>query len=202
MKSGHLTDCGIPSIGKIPWGSHFCQFYSKKKDLVDALLPYFQAGLRNNERCLWITSDPFRAAEAKTELQRVLPDLEERLRNQQIVIRDFEEWYPSTAPVDGSAGTDQWLREEKLSLDAGYAGLRVTGNASFLKQEDWQPFLHYERVVNRLFRSRKIIALCSYNIKNCSANHIFEVVRSHHFTVDRIGDSWEVIEKEERPFRE
>jgi len=201
MSAPPLTDCGIPSIGKIPWGSHFCHFFSKKKDLVHALLSYFQAGLKNNERCLWITSDPLRSAEAKTELQRVIPNLEELLGKQQLVIRDAEEWYPSSVSADGD-GTGQLLREEQRSLEMGYAGLRASGNLSFLKEEQWPVFLKYERELNQVFRTRKIIGLCSYDIRSCTANHIFEVVRSHHFTVDRVGDSWEVIEKEQRPFRE
>jgi len=28
------------------------------------LVPYFEAGLRDNERCLWVASDPLTAEEA------------------------------------------------------------------------------------------------------------------------------------------
>jgi len=195
----HGTDSGIPSVGRISWGSHFCHFYSRKEDLVHALVPYFKAGLINNERCVWITADPFGSAEAREELQRILPDLEEFLRTQQIVFYDSEEGYRS---ADAAERTDRLMREEKRAIDAGYAGLRVTGNASFLKREQWPSFLEYERTINRLIRTRRIIALCSYSLNNCSASDVFDVVRTHHFTVDRIGDSWEVIETEQRPFRD
>jgi hypothetical protein len=192
-----MTDCGIPSIGSIPWGCHFCHFYSKKDDLVHALVPYFKAGLAGNERCIWVTSDPNGSDEAKEELQRLLPELEMFLEKKQMVICGYDEAYRS--PVSGA---DRLMREEQWALDAGYAGLRVTGNSSFLKREQWPAFLEYEREVNRIIRSRNVVALCSYNIRNCTASDVFEVVRTHHFTVDRIGDSWEVIETEQRPFRE
>ena len=48
---------GIEVIGNIPWGTHFCQFYRTKKELVDTLVPYFRAGLENNEFCICITTD-------------------------------------------------------------------------------------------------------------------------------------------------
>ena len=36
---------GIDIIGGVPWGTHFCQFYQTKKDLMDILVPYFNLSL-------------------------------------------------------------------------------------------------------------------------------------------------------------
>jgi hypothetical protein len=43
----------------------FCQFYQNQKDLTDILVPYFKAGLENNEFCMWITAQPLDVPEAK-----------------------------------------------------------------------------------------------------------------------------------------
>jgi hypothetical protein len=40
---------GIDIIGDIPWGTHFCQFYQTREDLIDILVPHFKAGLENND---------------------------------------------------------------------------------------------------------------------------------------------------------
>lgn len=53
-----LRNSGIDVIGGIPWGSHFCNFFDSREDLLEILVPYFRTGLINNEFCLWITSDP------------------------------------------------------------------------------------------------------------------------------------------------
>jgi hypothetical protein len=37
---GKLRESGIDTIGDVPWGTHFCQFYKTKKDLIDILVPY------------------------------------------------------------------------------------------------------------------------------------------------------------------
>jgi len=49
---------GIPVIGNVSWGTHFCQFYQTREDLIDVLVPYFKAGLESNEFCVWVTSEP------------------------------------------------------------------------------------------------------------------------------------------------
>lgn len=45
---------GIDILGDVPWGTHFCLFYKTKEDLCDILVPYFKAGLENNEFCMWV----------------------------------------------------------------------------------------------------------------------------------------------------
>jgi hypothetical protein len=65
----HLTDCGLPGISRIPYGLHACHFYPDRQRLVEALVPYFLAGLRNNERCLWVAAPPLDAADARRALE-------------------------------------------------------------------------------------------------------------------------------------
>lgn len=60
VESFALRPTGISGIGDIPWGTHFCQFYEDRQDLIDTLVPYIKAGLENNEFCLWVASEPRR----------------------------------------------------------------------------------------------------------------------------------------------
>jgi len=186
------TDCGIPAIGKIPWGSHFCHFYRGKRDLADSLVPYFEAGLNNNERCLWITAEPFPAAEARAELEKRVPVLPELIEAGKLVILDFKDWYGHGS--NDEAITQAWLRQEQSALADGCDGLRVAGNAGFLTRDHWDDFAEYERKVNAVFEGRRIIAFCSYDLRRCRATDIFEVVRNHRFTIDNRDGTWEVLE--------
>src|SRR5438105_15323504 len=47
-----LRKTGLPVVGEMPWGSHFCIFYETKKDLRDLLVPFFKAGLEAHAFCL------------------------------------------------------------------------------------------------------------------------------------------------------
>jgi len=62
-----LRETGIPVLGRIPWGAHICLFYETKRDLLDALVAYFKAGLQENEFCLWAISDPITEQEARSQ---------------------------------------------------------------------------------------------------------------------------------------
>jgi len=48
---------GIDILGDVRWCTHFCLFYKTKDDLINILLPYFKAGLENNEFCMWVTGE-------------------------------------------------------------------------------------------------------------------------------------------------
>ena len=69
-----LRKSGIDVLGDIPWGSHFCQFYETKKDLLELLVPYFKAG--NNEYCLWVIADPMTVEDPVEGLQKAVPDFQ------------------------------------------------------------------------------------------------------------------------------
>jgi hypothetical protein len=79
-----LRNSGIDVIGGVPWGTHFCQFYKTKQDLIDILVPYFKAGLESNEFCMWVTSEPLMVAEAQEAMRKAVNDFDEHLRQGQI----------------------------------------------------------------------------------------------------------------------
>jgi hypothetical protein len=64
---------GIDSLKLLPWGSHICVFYSSPNDLGDIFVPYFKAGLENNEFCVWITPNSPGKKSEKAAINRVTP---------------------------------------------------------------------------------------------------------------------------------
>ncbi|RIL06995.1 MAG: hypothetical protein DCC71_04590 [Proteobacteria bacterium] len=189
-----LTAAGIPGIGEIAWGSHVCNFYDSRDDLVETLVPYFKAGLEGNDACLWVTSAPLESDAARTALAAVVPDLAERERAGQIEILDHEAWYLRAGGHDARSTLAGWLRSEEHALRSGYQGLRLTGNTYWLERGDWDSFAEYESLVNEAFRSRRILGLCSYCSARCSARDALDVVANHQFAVARRAGTWQVLE--------
>ena len=70
----NIRSSGIGVVGNIPWGTHFSQFYQTKEDLIEIIIPYFRAGLENNEFCIWVTSESFELEDAKRILENDVPD--------------------------------------------------------------------------------------------------------------------------------
>ena len=94
----NLTDCGLDGVNAIPYGVHMCHFYEGREDLAAALVPYFSAGLRKNERCIWITSDPLDVAGARDALRKSWLDVDSAVREGALVIRDHADWYNVVDP--------------------------------------------------------------------------------------------------------
>jgi signal transduction histidine kinase len=174
---------GIAAVGSIPWGSHICQLYRSSEDLVDVLVPYFMAGLRNHEKCLWITSQPLPARAARDEIVRVWPGAEECLESGQLVILDHERWYLRQEQMSLDRVCVDWLENEAAARREGYRGLRITGNTSWLERGRWSAFCDYEAEVQRCFHERNIVALCSYTLEGCSSSEVVDVLRNHQLAL-------------------
>jgi signal transduction histidine kinase/ActR/RegA family two-component response regulator len=190
-----LAPSGISCCGDLQWGAHFCHLYKTKDDLIDTLVPFFSAGLANNEQCLWITSEPLGAEEATAALAARVPDLQDYLERGQILIVDHSEWHTRGGAMDGDSLLDAWVEAEQAALAKGFNGVRATGNASFLKcPEQWREFEQYEARVTDTFAGRRLIGLCSYHLDMVSGSELLDVVRDHQFSLARRAGEWEMIE--------
>lgn len=188
------TPSGLDVVGPLPWGAHLCQLYDKADDLADFLVPFFKAGLEANESCLWISCDPLPAEGCKAALRNAVPDLDRRIARGQIEILNHEEWYLHFGDMSARDVIDGWLAKEARALDAGYAGLRLTGNLYWLEPDGWWDFQEYEATLNGCFHGHRIVALCSYCMGRCDAAGMLDIVENHQFAVARRRGEWSVVE--------
>ena len=192
-----MTPCGLPGVGDIRYGSHMCHLYRSREDLVSLLVPFFAAGLRANERCVWVTSEPINAAEAAAELARAGVDVATEMQRGALEIVEFSEWYLRDGSTLGPEEVcDLWLAEEHSALTAGFTGLRVTGNVTFLTDETWDAFMEYEHAVGLAFRDRRIVALCTYAMQACGVVGALDVLRRHNCALDHPGERWRLLSAE------
>ena len=193
-----LRNTGISVVGDVPWGAHYCCFYETKQDLLDIVIPYFKAGLENNEFCLWIISNSelLTVQEARDALQEILPDLDQDVgRSLEIVGHD--DWFL----IEGSFDFHKVARRFKEKLDEalakGYAGMRVNGSPAWIQTRDTNELRHFEEEVNHLFPNERIIASCTYPVGRSRADFLLDVARNHQFVVARRQGNWEALETPE-----
>jgi|SRR5918992_2653132 hypothetical protein len=192
--SGPGCDTGIAGLGRIPWGSHFCNFYRAQSDLAECLVPFFRKALADNEMGIWITSDPLDKREARRLLATRVSDLAAREASGQMLILDFAEWYLDT---NGSV-TAQALRAalDRLAEAGrhGFAGVRMNGNSYWLERKYWTLFSEYEQKLHTAVRNSKIVVLCSYSLERCTASDVLQVMAHHDFALARNEKGWQRIE--------
>jgi PAS domain S-box-containing protein len=185
---------GIDVIGNVPWGTHFCQFYKTKQDLIDILVPYFKAGLEDNEFCMWVTSEPLILDEAQEAMKGAVAGFDEYLRRGQIEIIPYDEWYLLGGTFDDDRVLDGWVNKLEQALAKGYAGLRLTGNTFWLERNHWQAFTEYEAKVNNVIGRYQMMAACTYNLDRCDGTAVIDVVKNHQFALVKQEGKWDIIE--------
>jgi PAS domain S-box-containing protein len=189
----NLRKSGIDVIGDVPWGTHFCQFYQTKEDLVDILVPYFKAGLENNEFCMWVTLQPLKVEEAKETLRRAVPDINVYIEKGQIEIVPYTDWYIKEGTFDPDRVLNSWGEKLNSILADGYDGLRL-GNTFWLEKEKWYGFAGYEKETDNVIDNHRMITLCAYSLDRCKATEIIDLVINHQFSLIKRGGKWEQIE--------
>jgi PAS domain S-box-containing protein len=193
-----LRDTGIDIIGEVPWGTHFCLFYETRDDLADILLPYFKAGLENNEFCLWVTSEPLAREEAVRKIGKAVPHFDRFLKSGQIEIVPHDEWYLKDGVFNLRHVLDGWIEKLEGALAKGYSGLRATGNTAWLESKDWTDFYQYEREIDSIIGEYNMMALCTYSLEKCGASDVLDVVKNHEFALLKHKGAWDLIESSER----
>ncbi len=178
---------GIPVTGDLPWGSHFCQFYQDGRDLIEVLVPFFAAGLENNEFCVWAVSSPLLIKDVKQALKKAVPRYEEYVRTGRIEIVPLSRLHRrALSPAETMVSL----------LDAGVArgldGLRFVCRA--VAEKGGKNFTCYgSDAVGRY----NIIAAYGYQRNRFDALGVMEVVKRHRFALVRNSGRWEVIESSE-----
>lgn len=189
-----LRPSGIKGLGDVPWGAHLCQFYESDSELLEILVPYFAAGLASNEFCMWITSETISRSRAIEALQKAVPQLPALLDEGRVQILDFRDWYKLTDNFDSGRVCLGWSGRYEAALARGFEGMRVSGDTSWLNEDEWEDFVHYEDQVDPLIGSSRIIALCTYSVTACDTTKTCEVLSSHDCALVRRGGHWRAIE--------
>ena len=184
-----LRKSGIDIIGDIPWGTHFCQFYQTKEDLMEILVPYFKAGLENNEFCMWVTSQPLEVEEAKETLRRAVSDFDVYLEKGQIEIVLYTDWDLKEGTFDSENVLNGWVEKHDSVLTNGFDGLRL-GNTFWLEKKDWKSFAEYGEKLDSIIGNYQMIALCTYSLDRCNATEIIETVINHQFALIKRDRKW------------
>jgi PAS domain S-box-containing protein len=194
--TSELRKTGISIVGDVPWGTHFCNFYETKQDLLDTLVPFFKAGLECKEYCLWVVSNShlITVEEAKGALAQAVPDFDRHLSDENIEILNGPDWYLQENVFNLERVTNAWAAKLKRALALGYDGMRVSGDTFWLREKDWKDFCAYEKQLNDSITDRPMTVLCTYPLAKSGAAEILDVAQTHQFAIARRQGEWKVIE--------
>jgi C4-dicarboxylate-specific signal transduction histidine kinase len=190
-----MRKTGIDVVGDVSaWGAHFCLFYETKEDLLETLVSYCKSGLESEEYCLWIVAEPLRIEDATGALKDAVPGLDGYMADSRLEIASARDWFLQGGTFDGKRLTAAWYEKLADVSGRGYAGIRVTGDTTWLSKKDWSHFCDYEDGLNEVIGNQRLAVLCTYPLAGCGAPQILDVVRTHQFVLARRHGSWDVLE--------
>jgi signal transduction histidine kinase len=181
-------------IKRLPYGTHLCQFYRNKADLLEVLIPYFKVGLRKNDLCLCLCSEPLGPAEARAALGKAVKNLPSYLERGQIEFIDVRDWYGSSMKLSSEQLFRQSRKKYALINQKGFNGLRFMRNASWLNEPRWDEFIRYETEVSGRIGIRRAVALCCYPSRRYETAEFIDVVNSHPLALVKDGRGWELCQ--------
>jgi hypothetical protein len=165
----------------MPWGSHICQFYDRKEDLLKMLVPYFKQGLEKNDACVWLVGD-LTVEEAQNALAAAVPGLDLYMSKGQMQIRHYTEFYtnPNGTVKPAEELSDQFAAMGSRLRAKGFAGLRASGAVSWINNEEsMSRFMDYETKVHCAIEASRMMAVCTYPARAVALHRCRELIHNH-----------------------
>lgn len=189
-----LRRTGLEVLGDRPWGSHFCLFFDTKSDLLEILVPYFKAGLAQNEFCFWVLAAPLDEDEARYALNQAIPASDRHLLDRHMEFMPAEECYLNDGVFNLDRVRNEWGARLNGALSAGYEGIRVTGSTGWLETRQWPEFWKYEENLNESITDQRMTVLCTYPLLGSAGCDILDVTHTHQSAITKRSGNWQVIE--------
>ena len=160
--------------------------------------PISRTGLENNEICLWVTSAPLEAAEAREAMNAVIPQFDGYVDSGQMEIVASAEWYLLDGRFNHQSALDAAGNKIRLMGQRGYSGVRGSGNVGWLPKQSWEDFARYEEILDSQIGGLQAMTICSYPIDQCGVRESLDVMRNHGLALIKDAGAWKVVENSGR----
>ena len=167
-------------VNDIAPGKHFYQFYKSPGDLLQIIVPYFEAGVRKNNFCFWALPPFLTVEKAKEALARSIPNIDDLIQMGNFEIVTKLEWYGNGETFDGNFVLKKYVNKIKEAISRGFSIIRLTGDMSDTKSDLWPTVQEYEQKVQSQMDLLPCIVLCSYSIHELHLQQTKEVLDCHH----------------------
>jgi DNA repair protein RadC len=169
---------------------------------VDVLVPFFKAGLENNELCIWITAEPLSEKEAEEAMGKAIPDFQQYLASGQMEIIPHTDWYLKGGVFNGKRVFNAWIDKLERAMASGYDGLRVSGNTAWLERRYWTKIIAYEGEINHTIGKYHMLVLCTYPLHKHGTSQAINVMSNHQYNLIKHKDKMVLIGGSEREWAE
>ena len=152
-----LTPTGINILGSVPWGTHLGLFYETQNDFFEIVVPYFSAGLKNEEFCLWIFPHLIARQDALEALKHGVSDFDRHLSEGNVELISDDQWYMPEGSFEIAAVLERFHKKISEAISKGNVGLRVNGSAASLRKVNSKRFNEYKKNSTIELQTKKLL---------------------------------------------
>ena len=170
---------GIPGVGSVKPGTHFCALYSGPVERDRLLYPFLDEGLRQGDKCLCL-----------------IDGVEPTLVRDRAVGQPGARYSRRSAQLDVERASDVYLRSGEFSVedmmsflsrrvDAATGDdfdlLRAAGEMSWVLPgpRGWEDLFRYESSINQVVEQMPAILICLYDLQKFGADLLVQVLHTH-----------------------
>jgi DNA-binding CsgD family transcriptional regulator len=170
---------GIPGVGVVRPGTHFCALYSGPVERDRLLYPFLDEGLRQGDKCLCLIDDVEPALVRDRALGQ--PGARYSRRSAQLDVERASDAYLSS----GEFSVEDMMSFISESVDAAtgddFGLLRAAGEMSWVLPgpPGWEDLFRYESALNRVVEQMPAILICLYDLQKFGADMLVEVLHTH-----------------------
>ncbi len=168
---------GLRAIPELPSGSHFCVLHASAAELLDALVPFVQAGLEANELCSWEVDAPLTAAEVTAALASAVHGFADHVARGQVEV----------VPAAAAAAGDAVERRLDRAILAGLDGLRIVRQGDAASAAS----------LGESIRAPGVLTAFAYPRSPLGVLELMERVQEHPFALVCNSGRWEVLKGSE-----
>jgi HD-GYP domain-containing protein (c-di-GMP phosphodiesterase class II) len=174
---GSATQDAISRLGA---GDHLCCIYRDRSEQMPIVVPYLLRGLQNNEKCLYILDESTRQ-DVVHAFGEAGVDLEAYVASGQCALLTKEEAYLKGGSFDPDGMIATLKQAEADAIREGYAGLRVTGEMTwvFAQLPGVERLIEYEAKLNLFFPNSRSTAICQYHEDRFEPDVLIDVLHTH-----------------------
>ncbi|NQX02084.1 MEDS domain-containing protein [bacterium] len=182
INQDHLTDMGF-TAERFPAGTHMCLIYSDESERRKIIGKFLESGLLAREKVAYF-ADTLKPEEVRAWLQEMGIALPEQ--DGFAITAAAKTYCPSAEFVPETML--QTLREYyRQAKQAGYPNVRVSGEMSWALKDipGSDRLMEYEALLNEVFVTHPITAICQYDANRFSGATILDVLKVHPMMVVR-----------------
>jgi DNA-binding CsgD family transcriptional regulator len=170
---------GIPGVGGVNPGTHFCALYSGPAERDRLLFPFLGEGVRNGDKCLCLIDD----VEPALVRDRVVgqPDPEYSRRSAQLDVERASEAYLRSGEFSVEDMMSYLAESVESAIGDNFDLLRAAGEMSWVLPgpPGWDDLFRYESALNHVVKEVPAILMCLYDLQKFGADMLVEVLRTH-----------------------